>query len=239
MVAADFQTVGNSSDNTTILLQNFIKGDFTGTTDANTAPQIQIWDPSTGGGIGGYTFYYFFSQSSGSAATAYRNFWGPNRTKANVPGYLELTVSLGQSVWFKCHENCTIQVAGQVAEVAEKNIQVYGNNKWNMLANPWPVALNINSNVNWKAAGLVGTTDASTAPQIQVWDVTAGGGVGGYTFYYFFSQSSGSAATAYKDFWGPNRTKANVPEYLKLTIPVGQGFWLKYSGDDMTLTFSK
>ena len=191
-----------------------------------------MWDPEAASGLGGYEHYYFFSSSQPSGET---NFWGKNRVRNNVPTFKDTWIACGQSVWFRCQSACTITVAGQVVEVDTTVATLAG--KYNLIANPFPTALRINDStkIDWVGAGLVGTTSNTTAPEIQTWDPEAAAGLGGYTHYYFFSSSQPSGIT---NFWGTNRVKNNYN--ADLALPVGAGFWLKYSGNtDLTFTFKK
>ena len=236
MIAADFQSVGNSAAQKTIKINEFIKGDFVGDTVNDNCPIIQIWD--AGNSI--YADWRFYSESTGKSDKKY-NFWGLDRTKENYDTYMAATVNLGQAVWFQPKADCTIQVAGQVAEVSSTTVDVKPG-EWNMIANPWPIALKINTGIDWaaqvEAGNIVGDTVNDNCPIIQIWD--AENSI--YADWRFYSESTGKSDKKY-NFWGLDRTKENYDTYMAATVPVGYGFWFKYgqhqSDKPMTLTFTK
>ena len=229
MLAVDFQSTGASTK--TMLLKDFLKGDYVGATTDTDCPEIQIWDPAAMGGLGGYTHYYFWSASK---PKGYSNFWAESAAKSGWEAAQAITINCGQSVWFRSPTDCTITVAGQVVAVDTTITTVAG--KYNMIANPFPVALKLNDDsVNWVEAGLVGATVNTSCPEIQVWDPAAASGLGGYTHYFFWSESK---PKGYTNFWGATASKSNYD--ADLAIPVGSGFWLKYSGEsNLTFTFKR
>ena len=240
MIAADFQTVGNTAAQKTIKINEFIKGDFVGGVDtSDSCPIMQIWSAEGSA----YTSWYFWKDSTGKTTAKKHNFWGRDDDKDKYDEYMAATVDLGQAVWFQPKADCTIQVAGQVAEVNTSTVDVKPG-QWNMIANPWPIALNINSGVNWaaqvEAGNLTGGADTSdSCPIIQIWDSEASG----YTSWYFWKDSTGKTTAKKHNFWGRDDDKDKYDEYMAATVPVGYGFWFKYgqqtTDKDMTLTFTK
>ena len=232
MIAAQFKTVGEATH--VVKLNDFVKGTMVGTQSSQTAPRIQVWDPENG-----YTDYFFFSQSAGTPSKRKYNYWAPyNNSLDNYEIGQAATVDLGSGAWFNSANDCEITVAGEVVEVATKDIFVKGN-AWNLIANPFPTTMSVNNSVNWKelaeAGKLVGTQSSQTAPRMQVWDAE-----NGYTDYFFFSQSAGTPSKRKYNYWAPyNNSLDNYEIGQTATIPVTRGFWLNYAGEDMTLTFTK
>ena len=237
MIAADFQSVGNSTEQKTIKINEFIKGDFVGDTIDNNCPIIQIWDAATSL----YTDWRFYSESDGLKSKRKYNFWGLTNSRDYWEDYQAATIDLGKAVWFQPKADCTIQVAGQVVEVSTSTVDVTPGT-WNMIANPWPIALNINSNINWtaqvEAGNMKGDTIDNNCPIIQVWDSATSL----YADYRFYSESDGLKSKRKYNFWGLTNSRDNWDAYQKLTVPVGYGFWFRYEGataKPMTLTFTK
>ena len=231
MVSLSFETVGNVKS---IKLQEAIKGAFKGGDAIANSPEIQVWDPEKGG-VGDYDHYYFWSASK---PAGYSNYWAGSNLKPQWAAAQNITIDLGKGVWFRCYEDCTITCAGQVSEATFDPIATKAG-KWNLIANPYPVALVLNNNVNWYEAGLRGGDGIENAPEIQVWDPVKGG-VGDYDHYYFWTASK---PVGYSNYWATSNLK---PQYkADLAVPVGRGFWLKYSkdksstGGDLTFTFTR
>ena len=237
MIAADFQTVGNTAAQKTLKISEFIKGDFIGSTVEDNCPIIQIWDASTSL----YSDWRFYSESTGLKSKRKQNFWGLDNVLENWDGYQAATIDIGKAVWFRSPTDCTITVAGQVCEVKENNVDV-SPNQWCMIANPWPIALNINSNINWtaqvEAGNMKGSTVEDDCPIIQVWDSATSL----YADYRFYSESTGLKSKRKKDFWGLDNVLENWETNQNATVPVGYGFWFRYHGTTdkpMTLTFTR
>ena len=238
MIAADFQTVGNSTAQKTIKINEFIKGDFVGDTMDDNCPLIQIWDAA--GSV--YASWRFYKDSTGPGAQKKHNFWGLDNDKDKYDDYMAATVNLGQAVWFQPKADCTITVAGQVVEVGTSTVDVRPG-EWNMIANPWPIALKINTSIDWAAqvaaGNMVGDTTDDDCPIIQVWDSVNSV----YASYRFYKDSTGPGAQKKHNFWGLDNDKDKYEDYMAAEVPVGYGFWFKYgqhqSDKPMTLTFTK
>ena len=242
MIAADFQTVGNSTAQKTIKINEFIKGDFYGDPDSIDAncPIMQIWDAS--GSV--YATWHFYANSSGKTSQQKHDFWGIGNDKDKYEEFMAATINLGQAVWFKFKEDCTITVAGQVVEVSTSTVDVKPG-EWNMIANPWPIALKINTGIDWaaqvEAGNMTGDADSIDAkcPIIQVWDPVNDV----YATYHFYANSSGKTSQQKHNFWGIGNDKDKYEEFMAATVPVGYGFWFKYgqqpTDKPMTLTFTK
>ena len=242
MIAADFQTVGNSTAQKTIKINEFIKGDYYGDPDDIVAncPVIQIWDAENNI----YATWHFYANSTGPKASKKHNFWGLDDDKGKYDEYMAATINLGQAVWFKFKENCTITVAGQVVEVSTSTVDV-NPGEWNMIANPWPIALKINTGIDWaaqvEAGNMCGDPDdiVGNCPIIQIWDSENDV----YATYHFYANSTGPKASKKHNFWGLDDDKAKYDEYMAATVPAGYGFWFKYgmqpTDKPMTLTFTK
>ena len=191
------------------------------------APQIQVLNPS---GIG-YTKYYYISDAYDSNDNPVSgNCW------ADDGGYIATAadaLALSKGFWFKAAENGTINCAGQVSNTSEIDNSPTAN-QFNIVANPYPVALNLNAptSANFTPGEYADGTDFSfgNAPQIQVLNPS---GIG-YTKYYYISDAYDSndnpvSGNCWADDGGYIATGTQVP--------VGQSFWVK-SASAGTFTFS-
>ncbi len=208
----------DTATGTSISLQDFVKGDFEAKVfwddEMPIAPQIQIYGGS------GYTPYYYFSDAADGAdeVTAW----------ANVDGdAVDVTLNPGQALWFKNPTAaCNVTFAGQVLVAGTKAITCTAGG-WNMLANPYPTPLALNSEkITWNVEPKVFWDDEMPiAPQIQVYNGS------GYTPYYYFSDAADGSdeVTAWANVDG---------DAVSVSIPVGGAFWFKAS-DASTVTFAK
>ena len=207
LIAQHFQdTTGGSVD-----LQNFItSSDMQGGTDDDNSPNLKLWD-----GVG-YDDYYFYSED----LFGNENCWGLGTLMADA-----VPVNLAKGAFLKTINNCTISVAGQVASADSMNVPLSAN-VFNLIANPYPIAFDINGNkVAW-ADALIGGTDDDNSPNMKIWD-----GVG-YDDYYFYSED----LFGNENCWGLGTLMAD-----DVVIQPGNGFWLKYTNNDqnVNLTFNK
>lgn len=231
MIAAQFADVGAAD------VANFNKffattcaageyGDGTDTT-MNNAPQIQVLNAN---GLT-YTKYFYISDAYDSNDNpVVGNCW------ADGGGYIvtaEDVMALSKGFWFKAMTEGTITASGEVSATAEIENSPTAN-QFNIVGNPYPVALGLNSAAT---AGFTpgeygdGTdTTMNNAPQIQV--LNANGLT--YTKYYYISDAYDSndnpvSGNCWADGGGYIVTGTQVP--------VGQSFWVK-SASAGTFTFS-
>ena len=208
----------DTATGTGISLQDFMKGDFEATSfwddDLGDAPQVQIYGP------GGYTAYYYFNDATAGAneITA----WSDGNGDA-----VDVTLSPGQALWFKNPSAaCSVTFAGQVLAAGTKEVSCTAD-AWNMIANPYPTPLALNSeNITWNVSPTSYWDDPlGAAPQIQIY------GASGYTAYYYFSDATSGAneITAWADGNG---------DAVAISAPVGGALWFKAS-DATTVTFAK
>ncbi len=208
----------DTATGTSISLQDFMKGDFEATSfwddDVALAPTVQIY------GAGGYTAYYYFSDATSGSdeVTA----WADGGGDA-----VSVTLNPGQALWFKNPSAaCSVTFAGQVLTAGTKEIPCTAGS-WNMIANPYPEELPLNSeNTLWNvAATSFWDDDVALAPTIQIY------GAGGYTAYYYFSDATSGSdeVTAWADGGG---------DAVTTSVPVGGAMWFKAS-DATTVTFTK
>ena len=208
----------DTATGTGISLQDFVKGDFEAKSfwdnEADIAPLIQIF------GSSGYTPYYYFSDAADGAdeVTAWANGDGDA---------VNLTLNPGQALWFKNPTAaCNVTFAGQVLTAGTKDIACTAGS-WNMIANPYPTALELNSEkITWNVtAKSFWDNEADIAPLIQVYSTS------GYTPYYYFNDAADGAdeVTAWANGDG---------DAVSVSIPVGAALWFKAS-DATVVSFAK
>jgi len=197
-------------------LQDFveIKENVAGTDDADS-PNLKLWNGN------GYTDYYYIQED----LDGNQNCWADDSAMFIADG---VTVSTGTGAFFKSPASaCTITVAGQVAAASSMNVPLVSG-KFNLIANPYPVALDLNgTQVAWVDALLAGTDD-SNSPNIKVWKGN------GYTDYFFIEEDLDGNQNCWAD------DSAMFIAENAIVNPFS-GFWLKYSNNDqnVNLTFSK
>ena len=207
LIAQHFQT----TTGTTVDLQDFItSSDMQGGTDDDDSPNIKLWAGN------GYDDYYFYAED----LFGNENCWGMDTMIAD-----DVSVDLAKGAFLKTKNNCSITVAGQVAAADSMNVPLTAKS-FNLIANPYPVAFDINGNkVAW-ADALIGGTDDSDSPNLKLW---AGNG---YDDYYFYAED----LFGNENCWGMDTMIAD-----DVVIQPGNGFWLKYTNNDqnVSLTFNK
>ena len=224
MVANSFQDVGQTSLDINKIATTATPATYK--TRVASAPLLKIWDPTYGNGAGAYTTYYYIDdcedpEDEDEEITA----WATNRGE-----YPEnVTLPLGSAMWYICQTevNKDVTLSGEIS--GEDDITISATTAgYTMIANPFPVATDINK-LTWYAADGTSAlapatykTRTTAAPQIKVWDPTYGNGAGAYTTYYYINdcedpEDEDEEITA----WATNRG-----EYPTMTVAAGQGFWL-------------
>ena len=184
----------------------------------------------------GYDIYYlsdgWFSGRTGSQYYADRDgkwFTGVKTTPADA------VLAPGQAFWYlsKNYETpFNVTVAGSVITDVSKEVTI--NKEWAHIANPYPVALDLNTDIGYQEGMRKGNIE--NGDKIQIPKV----GADGYDIYYlsdgWFSGRTGSQYYADRDgkwFTGVKTTPAVA------SIPVGMGAWYKRNGDaDFTITIA-
>ncbi len=229
MVAVQFADVGASAD-----VANF--NNFFSTTCApgeyasmrSDAPMIEVLQSN---GLG-YDFYYYISDALDSDGApvdgpCWADQYGDRVTDADLQ-------ALSKGFWFKAFDDGTITCAGQVSNTAEiKNSPTA--NQFNIVANPYPVPLALNSIVSADfTPGEYGTDGSSMRSGAPMIEVLQSNGLG-YDFYYYISDAFDSdgqpvEGACWADQYGDAATGTQVP--------VGQSFWVK-SASAGSFTFAK
>ena len=193
----------------------------TGATGADVADFIQIFDSAAKD----YTQQFWFYADPENPDPDWDYKW------------LDLDWGIGDYVipsanafWYKSRGDVNFALTSSGA-VAGEDIQVTIKPGLNLIVNPFPCALALNSTeVNWKEAGATtGATGADVADFIQIFDSAAKD----YTqqFWFYADPENPDPDWDYKWLdldWG----------ICDFSIPANGGFWYKSRGDkDITLTF--
>ncbi len=181
----------------------------------HSAPMIQVLnaDGAT------YSFYYYLSD--GDDGTMRYDLTGWCDDLGNLVGESAL-MELAKGFWFKSATAGTITCVGQVTtnDAFSRNIPA---GQFEIVANPYPVALNLNApKIEGIEPGYYGTDGDPTyhnAPMIQV--LNADGAT--YSFYYYLSD--GDDGTMRYDLTGWCDDLGNLVTGSQ--VSVGSAFWIK------------
>ena len=210
LIGCNFEAVSGSS----VSIQDLVKG-LTPGSDASSSPTIQYWDGSKLQTIcyldfvwsddAGDFIYAWADLSSGEMAT--------------------FTVDPGFGCWIKLPTAGSFTCSGQVvaADTTPKSVTT----NWQLMSNPYPIALAVNS-AKFDCTELAPGSDASAAPTIQYWD-----GSKLQTLCYLdfvWSDDAGDFVYAWADL--------SSGEYSPISFPPCTGFWIKGSAAG-TISFKK
>ncbi|MGI5867911.1 MAG: hypothetical protein ACOX9C_00505 [Kiritimatiellia bacterium] len=167
-------------------------------TDLTTADNLSVWNGE------GYTDYWY----------AGNGVWTPVDGSSPVPA-----ATLGTAAWIKRKAGegaLTIYQVGQVVAAAT-NIAVNAGNTF--IANPYPVATELNGgNLLWDGTCVAtGKTRQNKADLIRMWNGT------GYTTFWYCTHPTYPTNPAYTGWKHGN-------DIVNVTIPAGAGFWFHRRG---------
>lgn len=82
---------------------DLVVANATGSTDRNTADQIQIWDPTAFGGAGGYEnwYYYYDDGDTPIAQGGYNGWWDYDTAEHAFEEYHATGLDVGTTFWYK------------------------------------------------------------------------------------------------------------------------------------------
>ena len=232
MVAAQFADVGAATD--VANFNNFFAttctpgeyGDGSDTTMDN-APQIQVLNAD---GLS-YTKYFYIKDAYDSNDNPVSgNCWADDNGYIITAGDV---ITLSKGFWFKAMAAGSVTCSGQVSATSEIENSPTAN-QFNIVANPYPVALGLNSveTANFTAGeyGDGSDTTMDGAPQIQLLNAD---GLS-YTKYFYISDAYDSNDNPVSgNCWADD----NGYIVTGTQVPVGQSFWVK-SASAGTFTFS-
>lgn len=195
--------------------------------DSDTACQIQIYNPVAGG----YDHIYYYinnGRRTGDPDTGHLIGWGESRNLA-----AEMPIEAARGFWLQvqgCEDGATLTVAGEVKAETSLKINVGGDaGAWQILCNPYPMALTVDNLVT-EGIEPVAFADADSGAQIQVYNPAAGG----YDHIYYYinnGRRSGDPDTGHLIGWGESRNLATG-----VIAEPGRAFWVK-SPTEGSLTF--
>ena len=224
---ADVVGSGTSADFNTLLSTTCapgVIGDGTDTTWGN-APMIQVLKEN------GQSYSYYYYVSDGDDGTYRFDLTGWVGEDGNIVGASALQ-SLSKGFWFKSATAGTLTCAGQVLAV-NSFVRDVPAGQFEIVANPYPVALNLNVPTSAGfVAGVIGDGTDTTwgnAPMIQVLKEN------GQSYSYYYYVSDGDDGTYRFDLTGWVGEDGNI--LTGTQVPVGQSFWIK-SATAGTFTFA-
>ena len=217
LIGAQFQTLSG----TAIDLQDFIKSEnlTPGETEYDeNAPTIKKYD-----GSGYVTYVYSSGNDMGD------EFDPPAWLDNGGDPAANININVGESVWFMAKSDASISVAGQVVSAGAKDVTLVAN-KWNLLANPYPEAFELNGD-KFDCSNLVpgGNEYDTSAPTLKVYDGS------GYVTYVYASENDMG------DEFDPPQWLDNGGDPTEVSVASGAGIWLMYknSAESLTVKFTK
>ena len=210
LIGCNFEAVSGSG----VSIQDLVKG-LTPGSDASDSPTIQYWDGSK---LQTLCFLDFvWSDDAGDFVEAWAD--------PLAGDMATFTVDPGFGCWIKLPSAGTFTCSGQVVAADETPKSVTIN--WQLMSNPYPVALSVNS-AAFDCSELAPGSDASDSPTIQYWD-----GEKLQTLCYLdfvWSDDAGDFVYAWAD--------PLAGDYSAVSFPPCTGFWIKGSAAG-TITFKK
>ena len=202
-----------------------VAGDFfAGWTDDAACLQVP-------NGVGGYLLrYYIDDADDGTGTDTYVTGWADDAGVLNP-----VDIDLGTGVWVRGKKDTVTKFtfAGAVSENASETVSRETPINFELVANPYPTAFDINSSkVAWTVAAITsfdttagdffaGWTDEAACLQVP-------NGVGGYLLrYYIDDADDGTGTDTYVTGWADDAGVLNTA-----TVPAGSGFWLRRCSKD-------
>ena len=216
---------------------NFTKPDGTAMTINEAFPYVEgMTQGASGSGdeiqiqntTGGYDTYYMSNGKVGkSTISEIVGKW----VKDGTSTIADRAMNPGTAFWYKAQNYSTpfnVTVAGGVITDVSKTIAI--EKTWTHIANPYPVALNLNESIGFVSGMTQGAS--GSGDEIQIQNTT-----GGYDTYYMSNGKVGkSTISEIVGKW----VKDGTAEAANASIPVGKGAWYKRQGStDFNLTITK
>ncbi len=212
-----------------------MNGDMTitnlkGGTGAGDADTLLMWDPTKASGAGGYTIFYYYDDGTEAG-------WCDPATDDYVEKSYTTGFPAGSAFWFKPIDGATkaLTFSGAVEDADYVEPALSEGKKLSMIANAYPVALQLNSETSVAFTGLAGGTGAGDADTLLMWDPTKASGAGGYTIFYYYDDGTETG-------WCDPATDDYVEnsEAYASGFPVGTAFWFKpLNANGRTIQFKK
>ena len=164
--------------------------------DDSNSDVVMVWNASTSG----YEIYAYCDNGDGTA------------TWYNMYGETEPVIPAGKGFWFKSYDTKTsgktFVVSGAVEKDSDVTMTLVGG-KLNMVVNPYPTAIDLNSTSSVVPINLTAGDDDSNSDVAMVWDASTSG----YEIY------------AYCDNGDETATWYNMYGETEPVISAGKGFW--------------
>ena len=222
MVSVPFE----STDGDGFKLNQCLAGvNLVGTANPATADQIQFWNAAAGT----YENWYYYE-----AGDEYTGWWDEATAMKMFEDQYPEGLPAGTAFWYKSAasaSNGSVILSGQVPVAASVDVEIL-KGKFNMVANPYPVAFKLNDALQVSWANAHGTSDPATADQIQIWNAAAGT----YENWYYYE-----AGDEYTGWWDEATAMKMFEDVYPNGLPAGKPFWYKAAAGTGTfdITFTK
>ncbi len=200
--------------------------DFTDLVEGWTDDAAVIQVPN---GVGGYEWRYFISDAYDEASGDFVQGWAGDDTLLSTK-----QIDLGVGVWLRGKKDTVTKFtfSGAVSDNASETVSRETPIKFELVANPYPTELNVNSNkVTWDIAP-VKAYNADYTDLVDGWTEEAAviqvpNGVGGYEWRYYISDAYDEASGDFVQGWASDDT------LLKdITVPAATAFWVRRCSQD-------
>jgi len=212
MLGGAFTTVGKDGFN---LNADFTGVNLTAGADSGASDTIKIHNAATGG----YATYYLYEYDAGEPD--YPGGWYNAENDALFEDDYPNGLPAGSSFWYLAKATTTgasVTFAGQVPADASYTKGLV-RSKFNMVASPYPVNLNLNDPAAVTLVGATAGADSGASDTIKIHNAATGG----YATYYLYEYDAGEPD--YPGGWYNAENDALFEDDYPNGLPVGKPFW--------------
>lgn len=175
-------------------------------------------------GLGSYAWRYYVADAYDEVEEDFVEGWASDDTLLNT-----LEFDLGVGVWVrgKVGTATTITFSGAISDNASEQVARAKPIEVELVANPYPTALSVNSDkVTW-TLDAVNTLNETQDEEIEGWTDDAAAimvpdGYGSYAWRYYVADAYDEVKEDFVKGWASDDTLLN-----DISIPAGTGFWLR------------
>ncbi len=205
-----------------------IKGG-SGSGDSDT---LLMWDPTQAGGAGGYITFYYYDDGTEAGWCDPGTDDYVEKSEAYANGF-----PAGSAFWFNAIDGTTkaVTFSGAVEDADYVEPALASGKQFSMIANAYPVALQLNEETEVVFTGLTGGSGSGDSDTLLMWDSTQAGGAGGYITFYYYDDGTeaGWCDPATDDYIEKSEAYANG-------LPVGTALWFNpLNSNARTIRFKK
>lgn len=206
MVAVPFTGIGSGFN----LNKDFAIANGTHAANILDADTVMIWDPTAGDGVGTYESWFCWNGEDIAEGDSYPEYDGCWVSEFDYwiffddddqhPDGLEA----GSTFWLWLYNKDgahSTSTSGAVLDAASKDVEYYFD-KYNMVTDPFPVALKLNDPEVVQFNTPVKAANVMDADNIMIWDPTAGGGIGTYENWFCWDGNDIAEGDEYPEYDG-------------------------------------